>query len=73
MVIPVIYSYGERAIVENLWLQLLIETNTIKAFKRCSGWVILGKDPVRKPRRIKHHTYLGLEKRRVNDSFVLAI
>jgi hypothetical protein len=73
MDISVIYTSGERSVVDNVWLQVLIETRTIKAFRRCSGWIILGKDFVRKSRGIKPATYSGQEKRRVNDFFVLNI
>jgi len=45
-------------------LDRLIEEKAIRSFKRSSGWVLLGVDPVRNPK--SQRSYLG-EKRRATD------
>lgn len=48
MLIPVIYADDSYDMVEDRMLNELIITNKIKAFKRSSGWVRIGEDPIRK-------------------------
>jgi hypothetical protein len=57
MLIPVLYPDDTYDLVEDISLNELIMLNRIKAFKRSSGWVRIGEDPVR---RIE---YTGPERR----------
>lgn len=51
MLIQVIYADNHHDYVKPILLDALIETCKISKFKRSSGWVTLGSDPVRKIRR----------------------
>ena len=48
MSITVMYTNGKTGIVENYQLDDLIASGKIKKFRRAAGWVVVGKDPVRK-------------------------
>lgn len=48
MSITVMYTNGKTGIVENYQLDDLIASGKIKKFRRSEGWVVVGKDPVRK-------------------------
>lgn len=48
MLIPVIYSDLSNDMIESYTLSSLIREGRIKAFKRSSGWVHIGKDRIRK-------------------------
>jgi hypothetical protein len=48
MAILVHFKNNDFGYVENSELDTLIETQAIYAFKRASGWVQIGKDPLRK-------------------------
>lgn len=48
MLIPVIYADDSYDMVEDRMLNELIIAGKIKAFKRTSGWVRIGEDPIRK-------------------------
>lgn len=48
MLIPVIYADDSYDLVEAIMLNELIINKKIKAFKRSSGWVRIGEDPIRK-------------------------
>ena len=61
MFIPVIYSDKKIVLVPPFRLDELISTNGIIAFRRSSGWVLLGEDPVRDPK--KQCGYAGPERR----------
>ena len=61
MLIEVIRKGYKEGAVEDYLLGSLIEANKIIAFRRTSGWVTVGRDPVRS-RNILH---IGPERRRV--------
>jgi len=48
VLIPVIYADDSYDLVEAIMLNELIINKKIKAFKRSSGWVRIGEDPIRK-------------------------
>jgi hypothetical protein len=48
MIIPVKYSDGTMDRVQSMLLDTLILSGAITKFKRTSGWVIVGQDPIRK-------------------------
>jgi len=48
VLIPVIYTDDSYDLVEDTTLNALIRSGKIKAFKRSSGWVRIGEDPIRK-------------------------
>ena len=47
MTIRVMYNDGRFDIVKHTSLGLLLEKNYLSSFKRSSGWVVVGRDPVR--------------------------
>lgn len=51
MLIQVNYADGRNDYVKGFVLDRLIETKEIVKFKRSSGWVTIGVDPVRTARR----------------------
>jgi hypothetical protein len=53
MSITVMYTNGKTGIVENYQLDDLIASGKIKKFRRSEGWVIVGKDPVRKTAEVE--------------------
>jgi len=67
MLIQVKYHNGHKDAVTPKWLDRMIAARKIKAFRRSSGWVILGVDPVRTK---KSDNYQGTERRRKRDLFV---
>jgi hypothetical protein len=48
MPIGVIYNNNKRGTVEDYLLDDLIKEERIKAFRRSTGWVRIGRDPIRK-------------------------
>lgn len=48
MIIPVKYSDGTMDRVQSMLLDTLILSGVITKFKRSSGWVVVGEDPIRK-------------------------
>jgi hypothetical protein len=48
MLIQVVYCDNSTDTLESFTLSSLIRAGKIKAFKRSSGWVHIGKDPIRK-------------------------
>jgi hypothetical protein len=48
MSITVMYTNGKAGIVESYQLDDLIASGKIKKFRRSDGWVVVGKDPIRK-------------------------
>jgi hypothetical protein len=46
--ITVMFTNGKTGIVENYQLDELIASGKIKKFRRSEGWVVVGKDPIRK-------------------------
>jgi hypothetical protein len=61
MAIEVIRKGFTEGMADDLLLDNLIDAHKIIAFRRASGWVVVGKDPVRE----KHALYPGTERRRV--------
>jgi hypothetical protein len=55
MLIQVVYPDNHHDFVKPSMLDSLIETSKIAKFKRSSGWVTIGSDPVRKARRDPGH------------------
>ncbi len=51
MLIQVIYADNHHDFVKPAMLDTLIELRKISKFKRSSGWVTVGTDPVRMKRR----------------------
>ena len=51
MLIKVIYRDNTADMVKDYLLEGLITSGRIVAFRRSSGWVTIGKDPVRNGRR----------------------
>ncbi|WP_432822468.1 GSU3473 family protein [Trichloromonas sp.] len=54
MLIRVKYPDGRYDMVKNFRLDHLIETRAIYSFKRASGWVVLGVDPLRQSGNRRH-------------------
>lgn len=51
MMIHVKYRDNRYDYVKDTMLQSLIEAGTVSRFRRSSGWVTVGTDPVRKEKR----------------------
>ena len=47
MMIRVMYSDGRFDIVKPKLLEDLIEQEVVTSFKRSTGWVVVGRDPIR--------------------------
>ena len=60
MLIKVIYKDNSADMVKDYLLEGLITSVRIVAFQRSSGWVTIGKDPIRNGRR----EYDGPERRK---------
>ncbi|MBJ6799842.1 GSU3473 family protein [Geomonas propionica] len=60
MLIQVSYDDNKYDYVKDFMLEKLIQSGAIASFKRRSGWVRIGVDPVRAPRR---KPYIGEERR----------
>lgn len=63
MLIQVGYDDDRYDYVKDFMLDDLIDKGAIAKFKRSSGWVIIGVDPVRRSRR---PDYSGAERRTAN-------
>ncbi len=61
MLIDVVRKDYSDAVVEDHRLGSLIDAKKIVAFRRSSGWVIVGLDPV----RMKHNLFTGKERRKI--------
>ncbi len=61
MMIRIRYPDGRFDMVKAMHLDRLIAARQISSFKRQSGWVVLGRDPIRGPG--KRVFYLGTERR----------
>jgi hypothetical protein len=61
MLIQVNYTDDRYDFVKDFMLETLIASGAIAKFRRSSGWVQIGVDPVRKPRT--HQGYQGPERR----------
>lgn len=51
MMIPVVYNSGTHDIVKAEQLNRLLGSGLIEQFKRATGWVKVGIDPIRKIRQ----------------------
>lgn len=51
MMIPVKYNDGRHDLVKPQILERLLSTHKLVGFKRSSGWVTVGVDPIRKRER----------------------
>jgi hypothetical protein len=60
MIIKVIYTDNTQGMVDDSQLDTLISSDQIISFRRSSGWVVVGRDPVRCKR---------IERRRVGCVF----
>jgi hypothetical protein len=62
MMIGVIYKNNKRGMIDEYLLDDLIREGKINAFRRSSGWVKIGHDPIRE--RWKPSKYNGQERRK---------
>ncbi len=60
MQITVKYRNGRLGIVEDFELDKLIHSRKITGFLRMEGWVVIGRDPIRRSRK----GYSGQDKRK---------
>jgi hypothetical protein len=51
MLISVVYENGRQDMVKPYVLDRLIDKQEITSFRRSSGWVVLGRDPIRASQR----------------------
>lgn len=61
MMIRVLYKDNTSGMIKDYLLDELISSGKIVAFYRSSGWVAVGRDPVRKD---TPHSYNGQERRK---------
>jgi hypothetical protein len=47
MIIKVIYNDNSQGMVDDTLLDALISSDQIISFRRSSGWVVIGRNPVR--------------------------
>lgn len=47
MMIRVVYHDGRYDMVNQMALDRMIDTGTVTHFRRSSGWVTIGRDPIR--------------------------
>lgn len=66
MMIQVLYSNGKYDLVKSQTLERLIDSKEIVQFKRSTGWVELGRDPIRGSQL---EQYRGYERRRYEELF----
>ena len=62
MMIGVIYKNNKRGMIDEYLLDDMIKEGKINAFRRSSGWVKIGHDPIRE--RWKPSKYNGQERRK---------
>lgn len=51
MMVPVVYNSGTHDIIKAELLNRLLGNGVIAQFKRATGWVKVGSDPIRKIRQ----------------------
>ena len=66
MLIQVIRTGNQFDYVKNFMLDILIESKRIVKFKRSTGWVTIGADPIRESKR--DNVFKGIDRIAVNDS-----
>lgn len=59
--IDVVFKDGSRGNVLSQTLDLLLASGEVATFRRSSGWVIVGQDPIR--RKSRSRWYAGVERR----------
>jgi hypothetical protein len=64
MLIQVVFSDNHFGYFENYELDRLLELHQVARFRRSTGWVVIGVDPVRSEFNELSH-YSGPERRRV--------
>jgi hypothetical protein len=62
MLIQVSYTDDRYDYVKDFMLETLIESGAISRFRRNSGWVMIGVDPIRQ-RRQDNTGYRGVDRR----------
>jgi hypothetical protein len=64
MMIPVQYNDGRHDMVKPQLLDRLLNSRRVVGFKRSSGWVTVGSDPIRgQERRRSQVAYTGRDRR----------
>jgi len=58
----------EREVIPDYLLGELLSRGRVQGFSRASGWVVVGRDPIRKERK---GNYSGAERRRRRKGFCL--
>ena len=71
MLIHIIRTGNHYDYVKEFILDSLIESQTIVKFKRATGWVTIGTDPIRTSRR--DSAFYGADRRKVNNSMFAGI
>ncbi len=61
MLIQVIFTDNRYDYVKDFMLDALLESRKVAKFRRSSGWVTIGKDPVRE--RTDNRPFHGIERR----------
>ena len=61
MLIQVVYKDNHYDYVKDFMLECLLASQQVVKFKRSSGWVTVGLDPVRQKR--EGYSYRGIERR----------
>ena len=71
MLIHIIRTGNHYDYVKDFILDTLIESQTIVKFKRATGWVTIGADPIRASRR--DCAFYGNDRRMANNSMFASI
>lgn len=45
-------------------LDIFLSRDKVRRFERADGWAVVGRDPIRAPRRNNDYCYLGPERRK---------
>ncbi|WP_282755202.1 GSU3473 family protein [Desulfuromonas thiophila] len=65
MLIRVVYTDGRNDMVQPFVLDRLIEEGALLSFQRATGWVVMGVDPVRRP-KYQQAPYAGVDRRHLH-------
>lgn len=65
MLIRVVYTDGRNDMVQPFVLDRLIEKEALLSFQRATGWVVMGVDPVRRPKH-QQIPYAGIDRRQLH-------
>ena len=63
MMIRVIYANGSYDMVKDQMLDRMLDRGDVAGFQRAEGWVVIGRDRVRKQSRQSDGQYPGPERR----------